>query len=406
MTTPAIILWLVAIAACATSIYWLIVLFRAVHIVRNAPTVREGLSLPGPEEGWPKLSIVVPAHNEQRIIDDCAASLRALEYPNLEIIFVLDRCTDATAEIIAQHAGSDLRITVIHNDSCPPESSGKCNAVHIGARRATGEYLLFTDADTHFEAGLARAAVAIAMRDGLALFSLFSNLTFDRTFEWIAQPVATMLLARMFPIARVASGKRLRPVANGQFMLFERAWYERIGGHGAIHDVVGEDTELARRIDAAGGTIGVRLAAGMLIVRMYEDFAGFCNGWKRIYIETCSRRVKRLRKYALRLLVAGLLSPALQVGIASAGAAALRFEQSLVERDAAWSFVAIGVAGLALQFGTLMYVFMRGGAPWFSALAYPLGVWINASIMLEAASDLVNRVPLRWAGKEYVLEPR
>ncbi|NDC52379.1 MAG: glycosyltransferase [Actinobacteria bacterium] len=83
------------------------------------------------------------------------------------MIFVLDRCTDGTlAEL---RAIDDPRLVIIENGSCPEDWAGKCNAARIGAARARGELLLFTDADTWFDPRLVRATVAL-LRGRLLLF--------------------------------------------------------------------------------------------------------------------------------------------------------------------------------------------------------------------------------------------
>ena len=78
--------------------FWLGLAFRLWQMMNTKPTVREGLRLPTPTDV--PVSIIIPAHNEERVIDRCASSLRNQSYTNIQIIFVLDRCTDSTLEIL------------------------------------------------------------------------------------------------------------------------------------------------------------------------------------------------------------------------------------------------------------------------------------------------------------------
>src|SRR5205823_291327 len=93
-----------------------------------------------------------------------------------------------------------------------------------------------------------RACVALLERRRLDLLSLLSTLTCDTWFERLAQPAAGFELVRQYPISRANRRSNPRAFANGQFMLFRRAAYDAIGGHGAVHDELLEDLALARRL--------------------------------------------------------------------------------------------------------------------------------------------------------------
>lgn len=378
---------------------------RVAGLARRRPTIRAcelDSVADGIDPALPKLSIIVPAHNEERVIDACCRSLRGQLYPDLEIVFVLDRCTDRTLDIARQHAAEDGRIVVIENDSCPEDWAGKCNAARLGAERATGEFLLFTDADTQFEPDLCRAAVTMAITRGAKLLSLLTSLTYKRNFERIAQPVATMQLMRIYPPQRQRSSKQVRPFANGQFMLFSRDWYETIGGHSAVKDDLLEDLAFARLTQQAGGETAVLLADGMLRCSMYDSVKDFQTGWKRIFIEACRRKPKRLRKHARRILLTGIGLPIAQ--IASLLVAAILFAQGMIATPVA--MLAVTIIGWAIQFAALVCAYRLAGAPISAIIFYPIGSWITAKAMLDGAADLTQRRPVRWGGREYVLEPR
>ncbi len=160
---------------------WIGVAYRLFMMTRSNSSVREGLDLPNPEDYL--ISIIVPAHNEERVIDRCATSLRNQSHEKIQVIFVLDRCTDRTLEILQKHAVEDDRICLIENDHCPDDWAGKCNAARIGAKQAVGDWLLFTDADTQFDTELVRCSVASAIKRNASLLSILSSLTITKTFE-------------------------------------------------------------------------------------------------------------------------------------------------------------------------------------------------------------------------------
>lgn len=405
-----VVAWILLLASAGGLAFWLTVAWRVRRSMRDRPTIRASLDVPASsrQEGdaWPKVSIIVPVHNEEDLIERSAAALRDQHYDALEIIFILDRCTDGTAAILRRHADADGRAILLENDSCPEDWAGKCHAARLGAERATGEYLLFTDADTVFDPDLVRAAVALASHRGIHLLSLLSTLRCTRAFERIAQPMASLTLMRMYPIERInhprAQPGRGRPFANGQFMLFERGWYEKIGGHAAVKDALLEDIALARALHEAGGQCGVFLADGMLTCSMYESLAEFALGWKRIFIEACKRKPARLRKNALRVLAGGIALPIVQAAALIVGVQILFSHPP----NLGLALIPLALGGWLTQLFTLMHIYGLAGAPRSAALLYPLGCWIVGRIMLAGASDLKHHRPIPWAGREYILEPR
>ena len=401
MSPLLIIAWILLAASIGVLGLWCVITVRVKLLLSRQPTVRAGLDLPEPEGGWQKLSIIIPAHNEQRVIDVCATALRKQTYPDFEIIFVLDRCTDETARIIAAHAAADTRITVIENEDCPEDWAGKCHAARIGAEQAAGEWLLFTDADTEFDPDLARAAVALAGEQQASLLSLLTTLTCRHWFERIVQPVASMSLVQLFPPGRSELGKRDRPFANGQFLLFARPWYESLGGHEAVKNNLLEDIAFARAIYHKGGVVCSFFSDGMLGCSMYGSFADFRNGWKRIFIEACKRKSARLRKYGLQSISAGVLAPGIQIatGVAAWGI-------RTIDMPLAIALGGVVLAGWVVQGLCLRTIYRLGGAPTWAVITYPWGSWIVGRMMLRAASDLKHRRPIRWGGREYVLEER
>ena len=396
---------LLAVIAClipaAGALYWAVVTIRIALHRGHRPSIRAGLELPEPPSGWPALSIIIPAHDESRVIDRCLGSLAAQRYPDLEIVVVLDRCTDDTPERVRRHAAADDRIRAVELDQCPPEWAGKCHAAHTGYRAARGDRLLFMDADTEADPSLARAAVAFAAHHELALLSLLSTLTVEQPFEQGPQPVATLTLMKMFPMEQVNRRDGRRTFANGQFLLFDRVWYERLGTHEAVRDELLEDLAFARRLRRMGGRGWIATADRMLFCSMYGSVEAFRRGWKRIFIEACHRRVFKLRKWGVRTLLIGVVVPAGQV-LATVLGLGLVFSRPTT---AAVLLALVGL-GLALQYASLRYIYRRGGTPLRRLWRFPLGCVTVAGILLDAADDLRHRRPIRWGGREYVLDPR
>ncbi len=401
------LVWCFGSLSVVGGVYWTIVAWRVRRDGKNRPSLTEGLT--GSLAHWPAVSVIIPAHNEEGHAPDLLRSLLAQDYlGELEVIFVLDRCTDGTLvaleRVRADHAAGvrAIKVSLIENTHCPDEWAGKCNAAHQGALVATGEILLFTDADTTFEPGVIRASVKLLHDRGLALLSVLSTVSVRHFFEAVAQPVAALQLMKLYPIARVNDIENPMPFANGQFMMFSREAYEAIGGHAAVKDALLEDLAFAKQIvRIIKRKAGLFLSDGLVHVQMYETYAQFREGWRRIFIEACHRNPRRMRRYGLECM--GLGTGVAGVALASivGGAAAL----SLDDRPLALVGFTLGALALIIQQLTLMRIYQLVGVPRIATLAYPFASLAVARILWRGAKDLRRSAPVRWGGREYRLEP-
>ena len=294
------------LGACSSAaiVIALVMVVRVARAAQNIPRVRDGDALP-PAPGL--ISIVIPAHNEARVIEASVRGLRAQTRRNFEAVYVLDRCTDRTQELLVSAAEGDPRIRFILNDSCPPDWAGKCNACRVGAEAARGEWILFTDADCRFAPDLIDPMLSIAEARGTALLSALGRLTFNRWFEQVLQPVASTVLVRIFPTDKANRDERRWPFANGQFLLFRRKDYDAFGGHETVKDALLEDLAFARGMHEKGYRLGVVDATRRMEVAMYDSAKAMRSGWTRIYIESCGRRPRRLVFAAIELFIVSVV---------------------------------------------------------------------------------------------------
>jgi len=126
---------------------------------RHALTVLASIPVED-DQPLPTVSVVIPARNEERNLEQALESVLALDYPDLEIIVVNDRSTDRTGVILEKMAEQDPRLTVVTIDSLPAGWIGKPYALHRGAQHARGEFILFTDADIVFDPSTLRKTMA------------------------------------------------------------------------------------------------------------------------------------------------------------------------------------------------------------------------------------------------------
>ena len=405
MDTLVTVSTILAVASVTECVLWMVLAIRAVREWRCALFIADALRLPAIP--LPLLTVVIPAHNEELMAPNCARSVLASDYPALELIFVLDRCTDGTRAALEPIAAADPRLRIVENSSCPADWAGKCNAARVGADNARGELILFTDADTHFDPRLLRASVQLLRSRALSMLSLFSSPTHKHWFEMVVQPVTSLMLLKLFPMKRANAATGRRPFANGQFMLFERSAYQALGGHAAVKDDLLEDLAFARSMKRAKMEQGVAVSDGMLVVSMYDSWKAFQTGWKRIYIESCRRNPARMRKEALQLLVIVVAMPAIRTASVILAAIALLDGHPMDAGTRAFAVgaLAVGIAAPIIRLATLAWIHRTASFPVWSALCFPGAAIAVARIFFDGARDLNARTPVRWGGREYLLEP-
>jgi cellulose synthase/poly-beta-1,6-N-acetylglucosamine synthase-like glycosyltransferase len=263
--------------------------------VKNAPRTNSSSAqqlLPSAGD-FPKVSVIVPAYNEAENIRDCAIAIlesTALSVDNLEVLIVDDRSTDDTLAIgqTLQQQLNDPRLKILAGQARPANQywAGKNWACAQAVQIATGDFLLFIDADVRLKPGAIETAIATAETEKIDLFTCMPALVCECFAEWLVQPLMFNHLAVCFDFTAVNdSSKTDSAFAGGPFMLFRRSAYEKIGGHEAVAGEIVEDVELARRIKRAGLKLGLYSGANLASVRMYRSWNALWEGWtKNLYL--------------------------------------------------------------------------------------------------------------------------
>lgn len=125
---PSIWINITAISFCALWAAVLIYMYVSTHAM---PLLRQvGVCLLTEQTEWPLLSVTIPACNEADHLEAALMSVLEQDYPNLEIVLINDRSTDATGEIIDRLAASDPRVKAVHVTDLPAGWLGKVHALH------------------------------------------------------------------------------------------------------------------------------------------------------------------------------------------------------------------------------------------------------------------------------------
>ncbi|HEY7022236.1 MAG TPA: glycosyltransferase [Ktedonobacterales bacterium] len=364
----------------------LIPFLRLARHARSIPRLPEASSPPAATR-WPRVSIIVPARNEEQGVRAAVESLLRQDYPALERVVVDDRSTDRTGAILSdlaeEHPGH-LRVVTV--TELPDGWLGKNHALWLGARQSSGEWLLFTDADVIFDPTCLRRAVAYAEAQKL------DHLTMSPTLlahgYWLNAFVNFFLYAfAVFAQPDLANGPRSQVgVGVGAFNLIRRSAYERIGTHRAISLRPDDDIKLGMRVKLSGLRQRLLNGANVLSVRWYATLGEAIRGLEKNSFAGVEYRVSRVLG-AVAILAGALAAPWALVWIARG------WKRRLL------------AAAVATQ--TLTYV----GANWLNRRpilrylpSFPFTALLFCYVALRSTWLTLRQGGIRWRGTIYPLD--
>ncbi len=349
-------------------------------------------------EDAPLVSILVPARNEALNIEACVGSLLAQDYPCFELIVLDDHSDDGTGDLIrglGLGEAGDRR--VLSGSPLPAGWTGKGWACHQLSQVARGEFLFFTDADTTHAPGTVAATVAAAQAYRADLVSAWPRLITVTLGEKLIIPMILVLGMCIYPHWLVLLLQRhphlaarlpafLRHglgAANGQFMFFTRAGYDRIGGHAALHDHLVEDVALGRAVASRMGE-GMRLlnceSLDFSTCRMYRSFG-----------ETWEGFTKNMRA-AFEDSLAGFLV----IGATQCCGFLLPFVFVFTAPHAC----PLILAQIAVIYLVRIVLTLRFRTSWLSCLLHPFGEVLSLGIGLNSWRRLASK-GVQWKGRIY-----
>jgi cellulose synthase/poly-beta-1,6-N-acetylglucosamine synthase-like glycosyltransferase len=230
-----------------------------------------------------RITAIVPARDEEAVIAACVESL-AKQSEITEIVVVNDQSSDKTSAIVRDLSTRIGKLKLLEATEPPPGWVGKNNALTLGARIATTDWLLFTDADVELEEDAAARTLQIALEANAALVSFSPEQITQKWYEKALIPFVYCRLARRFSYAAVNDPKSAAAAANGQFLLIRREVYEAVGGHARFASDVLEDVALATAVKAGGHRLWFGPGKGIVRARMYRTFGAMWEGWtKNLY---------------------------------------------------------------------------------------------------------------------------
>lgn len=364
---------------------WLVSAFMAVRAIRSIPQLAQMQS--AEPASWPEVSVIVPSCNEARTLPDAAEKLLALDYPALELVFVNDRSTDGTGNLVDQLAARDKRIRAVHVAEIPEGWLGKPHAMERGREAASGDWLLFTDADVHFAPQTLRQAIAWCEAGAVDHLTVIPDLE----AEGFALQAALASFGRYFTMGRrlwaVNDDKSSTFIGIGAFNLVRRSALQRTEGLAWLAADTADDLALGMLMKRSGARCRVLWGRDALSVHWYETLGQMIVGLEKNTYPMASCTLWRLGLVSLTVLILDWTPLALLFWPGIPG----------------WlAATALGTLALCLPLGAGVARWAR--RPMLPALMVPFGSALMAYIMVRAGIVGTRRGGVRWRGTFYPRE--
>jgi chlorobactene glucosyltransferase len=364
--------------------------FVAVVFPLNLLTIRRLSARSHPVLGAaPRVSVIIPARNEEREISEAVRSHLSQDYPNFEVIVVDDQSTDGTREILDGLRRGDSRLRIARGKEPPEGWLGKPHALYLGACEATGEILLFVDADVRYDPRTLREAVGFLERRRIDFLALFPGFAMEGFWEKVLMPY--IAVSYFFGLGFLANSDRHRWVAagGGAGNMVRRRAYEAAGGHAAIRTSVIDDVRLAMSVKRAGFRCRIVEADDRVRVRMYRGFGEIFDGFTKNIAYIFQGLFGHLLIAFMTLFVFASLAP-----VATLLEAIIGFRVPRADLLLAGGIFAFGILMRAILALYLRY-------PLWTALTQPLMAAVWGAIMLRSLYWRFVRREVLWRGRRY-----
>ena len=232
----------------------------------------------GSTQFWYKVAVVIPARNEERNLKQALQSVLRLDYPELEIVVVNDRSTDGTRAILVELAKQDQRLTLVHIESLSEGWLGKTHALHKGAQRAQGEFILFTDADIVFHPLALKKAMTHVQANQLDHLTVVPEDTMPGFFLRALSATFGIFMFILFQPWKVRDPKSRKYMGIGAFNLVRSSVYQAIGGHQAISLRPDDDLKFGKLVKRSGFRSDVLNGQRMVSVEWYRSVPELIQG--------------------------------------------------------------------------------------------------------------------------------
>lgn len=334
----------------------------------------------------PRVTIVVPARNEERMIEKAMRSLVAIDYSSAEVIVIDDRSTDRTGAILDRLAVEfPNRLRVIHVTELPEGWLGKTHAMAMGAAQSHGEWLLFTDADVVQNPDVLRRAIAFAESTSLDHLVVMPTML---TYDW-GERMMIALFQSLFVFAqrpwKVADPKARDFIGVGAFNLVRRTAYKAIGGYEALHLAIVDDMKLGEEVKKQGFASNCAFAQNGIRIHWAQGAFGMVHNLVKNFFAAM--------RYNLAIVIAAVVGMSLVFLGPWVGAIFVH----------GWARAGY-IAAVFCIFGIYAGMSKRTGITPLYVLLHPVATVLFEYTMILSAVVTLWRGGVVWRGTKYSLE--
>ncbi len=310
--------WAATVAVCFT----LMVLIKLIRKSLTFPMFLEMELIPASctsQDGndlKPLISVVIPAKDECHCIKESASRILASKNCRFELILVNDRSRDNTLQLMEELARADARIKMMSVDELPVGWTGKTHAMFLGANIASGEILVFTDADSFLNPNALCTALSYMSSRSLDLLSLLPGFTKRGFIADAIFPILALGLLHYHPLKDVNNPVKPAAMASGSFLMITRKAYEIIGTWHRLRNEITEDIALAKTVKGQGMKLTVLRGSNLVQLEPFNNLLQLFSFWKRVYYGGHERSVSTMLRMTANNLA--LLMTYVLFGISSA----------------------------------------------------------------------------------------
>jgi hypothetical protein len=332
------------------------------------------------------VSVLVPARNEEQVLDGFIRNILASRGVQLELVVLDDASTDSTAQRVSQWSDRDPRVRLVHGKKLPQGWCGKQHACYQLAESARFDTLLFLDADVTVQPDAIARSVAFLNRSKVDLGSGFPHQETPTVAGWLLLPLIHFVLLGYLPLSRSRLSNDPSLAAGcGQLFVTTRSAYDKAGGHAAIKSSLHDGIMLPRAFRKAGLQTDIFDASTIASCRMYETNRDVLQGITKNATEGIGAP-RTIVPFTI-LLGGGVVAPALLLICILSG-----ISQS-------WIVITAIFPGLILSYFPRLITLNRFKQSAGSVFFHPLAVGIFLAVQWFALGRRLLGIKTSWKGR-------
>jgi cellulose synthase/poly-beta-1,6-N-acetylglucosamine synthase-like glycosyltransferase len=327
--------------------------------------------------GTPSVSILIPMRNEEANVKPLLDSLSRVAYPELEILILDDGSTDQTAEKLNAGMENDSRIHLLEGEDLPEGWVGKVHACHQLSKRASGEFLLFLDADVRVHPNIVERSLN-AFTDKTGLVTGFPQIPLKSLLGHLLVPMQHFLVFFHLPVLLANHSLWDKSTAaHGAYMMFRKKAYVDVNGHSSVKASLVEDIHIAKNVKRYGWNVRLVNNTNTVQCFMYETNKEVWEGFAKNFFPGLGRSVPIMTTiiffYTLLFLLPvplafiGMISGELLYILPLLVALAIKLTVDLFTRQKPWLFILFPLS-VVMMFTILVYSaflgFSKRGFTW------------------------------------------